>query len=178
MRAVSEYAGYRIQIRPMRVRGLGDGTSETLQEPIYAQFSQEEMIYDNEVTEAKLAFKFRGQLQEQDEATMVDPIYRMSVFDTSKQGYDDETRELVEAELVRMKERGNVNFIIISSTPIPRPFPNYDRMKDAKKIAAKILEDGYDVSNVIDYERLFGQNRLDVIEALEAVQTEEITVVA
>jgi hypothetical protein len=176
MRLIAQYPNYRIQVQPMRVKGLGDGTSETLQEPLYLQFDHDGLIYENEIAESKAHFSFKGQYQHQDEATPVDPIYRMSVFDTRT--LDEGQREIAEAFMRHQLQIGNTDFIIVESTPIPRPWPNYDRTKDAKKIAAKVVEDGYKIQDVIDYERLFGQNRADVIEALEAVETDEVVVVA
>jgi len=177
MRLIAQFANYRIQVRPMRVRGLGDGTAETLQEPIYLQFQHDAVMYDNEVKEAKETFAFRGQYQHRDEATPVDPIYRLSVFDT-KNIADAEDREIAEAFMRDQIAQGNTDFIIVETTAIPRPWPNYDNTKDPKKIAAKVVEDGYTVQDVIDYERLFGQNRADVIAALEAIETDEVVVVA
>lgn len=176
MRLISQYPNYRIQVRPMRVQGLGDGTSRTLQEPIYLQFDHDGLIYENEIAEAKTNFSFKGQYQHQDEATPVDAIYRLSVFDTRTLG--EEERELVEEFMRNQLQIGNTDFIIVETTAIPRPWPNYDRIKDVKKITAKVVEDGYKVQDVIDYEKLFGQNRPDVIEALEAIETEEVVVVA
>jgi hypothetical protein len=178
MRVISQYGKYRIQLRPIRVKGLGDGTAETLQEPVYCQFSNDEIIYENELAEAKRFLSFPGLMQERDEATPLEPIYRMSVFDTAKQGYDEEMRAFVEEGFREQKRLGNVEFIIVESTPIPRPWPNYDRIKDPKKIALKVQEDGFEVQSVIDYERLFGQNRADVIEALEALEVDEVVVTA
>jgi hypothetical protein len=177
MRLIAQFANYRIQVRPMRVRGLGDGTSETLQEPIYLTFEHEGLMYDNEVREARETFALRGQYQHRDEATPVDPIYRFSVFDT-KNIADEADREIAEAFMLDQKAKGNTDFIIVETTSIPRPWPNYDRIKDPKKIVAKVVEDGYTVQDVIDYEKLFGQNRADVIEALEAIETDEVVVVA
>ena len=80
MRFISQYPSYGIQIRPQRVRPLGDGTSQTLQEPLYIKFIPADeggMIYEKEQYEASKRFDFHGSQQHQDEATPVDTIHRL-----------------------------------------------------------------------------------------------------
>lgn len=167
MRAISQYANFSLQVRQQRQQGMGDGTVKITTEPLYAKFDPDGMIFENELEHAVEYFSFKGQYQHLDEFTKVDPRYRLSVLDTTKQGWSDEDRALVEAELVR-KEKITGDFFISTQTPISAPYPKWDTSeKPAFQLVADLVEMEFDLQSALDYERLFGPNREDVIEALE-----------
>jgi hypothetical protein len=148
---------------------------EITQNPIYAVFTpvqQGGFLYENEKEEAERHFSFKGLTQHTDEATPSDPIYRLSVYDTDeaaeKDGWDAETRELVESELERKAQSAPQNILIVHTTPIETPFPNYDSYSgDVDELVVKLVEDGHDLAQVLHYERHFGKKRPEVIDALE-----------
>jgi hypothetical protein len=167
MRAISQYTNFSLQVRQQRQKGLGDGTVEITTEPLYAKFDHDGMIYENEVEEAVERFAFKGQYQHLDEFTKVDPRYRLSVLDTETQGWSDEDKALVEAELVR-KAAITGDFFIVKGTPMSAPYPKWDSStKPAFQLVADLVEMEFDLQAALDYERLFGPKREDVIEALE-----------
>ena len=172
---VSQYTNHVVQIRPQRQRSLGDGSIEITQDPIYAVFTPVEQgafVYDNEKEAAERHFSFSGLTQHQDEATPSDTNYRLSIFDTDEQalkdGWDAETKALVEDTLRRKAVSAPQNILIIESTPIPAPFPAYDTYAGTPEdLVLKLAEDGHDLSQVLHYERTFGPKRPEYIEALE-----------
>lgn len=167
MRCIARHAEYGIQIRPQRQVGMGDGSIQVTTEGIYAKFDKDALIYEIEIEKAEKTFAFNGRFQHFDEATPVDISYRLSVFDTDAQNYDEETKALVEAEL-RRKAPITGDFIIIEETPIAPPFPAWDTTeKPAFQLVADLVEMGFDLQMALDYERLFGPKRDAVIEALE-----------
>jgi len=178
MRAIAQYGEYGIQIQPHRAQGLGDGSIQVTQEPIYAKFDPEGMIYEAEIERAEKTFALHGRGQHVDEATPTEVRPRLSVLDTETQGWDDETRLKVEAELLR-KASITGHFFIVEDTPIEAPFSTYDTIeKPAFQLVADLVEMGYDLREVLSYERVWGPKRPAVIEALEETikdrQAEEI----
>lgn len=176
MRFISQNPGYKFQVRPQRQRGMGDGSVEVLQEPIYAEFlpvHSGAMIYENEVAAALRHFAFRGNTQEQDEATPTDPMLRLAVFDTDefalREHLSDQEVELVEARLMELAQTTPEECLYVESTPIAPPFPRYDEWQgpDVEMLMVKLIEDGHDLALVLHYERTFGPKRPEIIEALE-----------
>jgi hypothetical protein len=186
MRFISQYPKYGVQVRRQIVRPLGDGTREVLAEGLYAMFTSIEdgaMIYENERHVACAYFNFHGSQQEQDEATPVDTIHRLSVLDTvedaQKHGWSPEDVALIEETMQKMAVSAPDSVLEIKGTPIPPPFPAYDNWKgDPQELVLKLTEDGHDLGQVLLYEQNFGPRRPDLIEALtigaEALQ--ELTV--
>jgi len=169
MRAIAQYAEYGIQIQPHRAQGLGDGSIHVTQEPIYAKFDPEGMIYEAEIERAGKLFPMHGRTQHVDEATPTDLRPRLSVLDTEAQNWDDETRLKVEAELIR-KQPITGHFFIVEDTPISAPYATWDTVeKPAFQMVTDLVEMGFDLREVLTYERVFGPKREAVIEALEAV---------
>ena len=167
MRAIAQYANYMLQVQPQRQKGLGDGSIEVTQHPIYAKFDAEGMIYEAEIEKAEKQFPLHGRTQHVDEATPTDVRPRLSVLDTEAQGWDDETRLKVEAELIRKQEITG-HFFIVEATPIAAPFATYDTIdKPAFELVGDLVEMGFDLREVLSYERVFGPKRDAVIEALE-----------
>jgi len=171
MRAISQYGEYGIQIQIQKQQGMGDGSIRITQEPIYAKFkpAADAAIYEVEIERAHKTFAFRGRYQHIDEATPADILYRLSVFDTEDQGYDEDTKALVEARLVEL-EPLNDDFFIATEKPLDAPYPSWDTSEQpAFKLVAGLVEMGFDLQDALSYERVFGPRREDVIEALEAV---------
>jgi hypothetical protein len=167
MRIVAQYGKYGRQFQARKANTDHNGVETVTQEGIYLQFQQEDMR-QNEIDLAMQLFGFRGQFQAEDQFTPTDPIYRISVFDTRAQGWDDELRLRVEAWLESIEDQ-DPDFFIVRSTPIPRPFPNYDEYPgSAAQLIAKLREDGYDLAEVLIYEREYGLNRPKITQALEA----------
>lgn len=176
MRFISQNPGYKFQVRPQRQRGMGDGSVEILQEPIYAEFfpvHSGAMIYENEVAAAIAHFDFKGNTQLQDEATPSDPMQRLAVFDSDEfamaQHLSDEEKELVESRLQELCYNAPQECLLVADTPITAPFPAYDDWKgpDPEMLIVKLIEDGHDLPLVLHYERTFGRRRPEIIEALE-----------
>jgi hypothetical protein len=180
MRAIAQHGKFGIQIRPQRSQGMGDGSVTITQEGIYAQFVGFEdggVIYEVEQERALNTFPFRGRYQHIDEATPADIAYRLSVFDTDTQNYDPETKLLVEQTLLGLEASGD--FFIATEKPLEAPFPNWDTSElPAYQLVAAAVEMGFDLQDILSYERVFGPKREAVIEALEETlkdrQVEEI----
>ena len=175
MRFISQYPNYGVQVRPQRVHPLGDGTRQIVQEGLYVTFRSVDkggMIYEKERYEASQRFAFHGTQQEQDEATPIDPIHRLSVLDTvedaREKGWSPEDSALIEETLERLTQQTPNALIKIEGTPVPAPYPNYDDYAgDAQELVLKLTEDGHDLAQVLLYEQNFGPRRPDVIEALQ-----------
>jgi hypothetical protein len=176
MRFISQYPGYKFQVRPQRQRGMGDGSVEILTEPIYAEFlpvHSGAMIYENEVATAIAHFDFRGNTQLPDEATPSDPMNRLAVFDSDEfaeaQHLSDDERVLVEQRLQQLCLEAPTECLMVSDTPIAAPFPAWDTWEgpDTELLMVRLIEDGHDLPLVLHYERTFGPKRPEIIEALE-----------
>ena len=178
MRLVSQHGKYGLQFRSKRANTDVNGVETITQEPVYLTFVQGE-IFENERHLAREQFAFKGQFQHQDEATPVDPLYRLSSFDTRAQGWDDDLRLEVE-EWLRSRDGEGGAFFIVETTPIPAPFPAYDAWEGTpSSLVEKLTEDGHNLDDVLSYERLFGLNRTPIVKALEkATQSEEVVVPA
>lgn len=187
MRVLSQYTNPTAQIRPQRQRSLGDGTIEVTQEPIYATFKPLQagaFLYENEEIAALKHFNFHGNTQDIGEAIPTDPLARISVFDSDEvakeEGWDEATQAEVEAKLREYAANDPMSFLIVETTPIAAPFPAYDSYEgDTQALVVKLIEDGYDVEQVLYYERIFGQKRPEIIAALEeAVEVKQEMVVS
>jgi len=166
VRCVSQYGKYGIQYRPYKANTDHAGVEHVLQEGIYLQFVQGE-LFENEEREALATFRFRGQFQHEDEATPVDPKYRLSTFDTNAQDWPDELREEIEEWLLQ-QSAVDPAFIVMGTTPIPKPWPLYDEFDGSGEDVVNALTAlGYDLREALDYERLFGPKRPEVVEALQ-----------
>jgi hypothetical protein len=177
VRFITQYPGYIVQIRPQRQRSLGDGSIEITQEPIYARFRplrDGAFIFENEEAQAVKTFDFRGNTQELDQATPTDPLQRLALYDTDEEAereqWDRETREVVERKLIEITRESPNDLILITTHPIEAPFPRYDGWEgSAKDLVARVMEDGFDLEQVLYYEMTFGPKRLEVVGTLEAM---------
>lgn len=168
MRAISSHGNYGIQIRPQYQQGMGDGSIQVTQQPVYAKFDPEGIILEAEVERAEKTFSFRGRTQHIDEATPTEIYPLLSLLDTEAQGWDDDTRELVEAELRRLAQVTPDDFFISETTPVPTPYPAWDTSaKPPFQLVAGLVEMGIPLEDALAYERNWGSKRPEVIEALE-----------
>jgi len=188
LRFITQYPGYVFQVRPQRQRSLGDGSIEITQTPIYAKFvsmADGAFIFENEEAQARKQFNFHGNTQELDEATPSDPLNRLALFDTDEfalnENLSPEDKALVESRLIEVCQTSPNDCFVVTTTPIAAPFPRYDAFDgDPLSLIVKLSEDGFDLEQVLHYERTFGPKRGEIILALEeAVDLErENTVVA
>jgi hypothetical protein len=181
VRILCQYTNPHAQIRPQRQRSLGDGSIEITQEPIYARFKplrEGAFLYENEELAAIRHFNFHGNTQDLGQAVPTNPIDRMSVFDTDvaakEEGWDEATQRLVEDRLRRYAEDEPSTFLIVTTSPIGKPFPAYDEYEGDPKLLADLLDSlGCDLEEALYYEKVFGPKRPEIIEALELALEEK-----
>lgn len=166
MRCVSQYGKFGIQYRPRKANTDHAGVEHVVQEGIYLQFVQGD-LFENEEREALAHFRFRGQFQHEDEATPVDPKYRLSTFDTNQQNWPDELREEIEDWLIETSA-SDPAFMVMGTTPIPKPWPTFDEFEGSGEEMVYVLTvQGHDLQEALDYEKLFGPKRQHIIDALQ-----------
>ena len=166
MRCIAQYGRYGIQYRPRKANVDINSVETVTQEGIYLTFVQGD-LYENELRAAEEHFQFKGLFQHVDEATPALATYRLSTFDTDAQGWPDELREEIEAFLVEA-EKEDTSFIIVHTTPIEKPWPSFDEWPgDPEDIVVALDAMGFDKQQALDYERLFGKRRPEIIGALE-----------
>lgn len=176
-RYVSKSSGYSICYKRDRTDHFASGESQLRQALWNCQFSPVG-IRAHEIEQAKRELQNYGLPVEQDHVTKVDPTYRYSVFDTgefqkehAEEGFDDAERLLLEAFLDSHQDE---YYRLVEVIRVPAPWPNYDEFRGVKgtptavRIAERVREDGYDIFQVIAYERE-NANRPDVIAELEAL---------
>ncbi len=144
-----------------------------------AVFTNDTTQYERDI--AKKTFKFNGLPRDEFTDMPVDPDYRISGFDTTTQGWDDETREKAEKLLLEHPNNGS-DFIIVEAPERPAPWKGYDTITSVKKILELVTDTGSDAEEVLSYERE-NKNRPQVVEALELVvnppvQDDEVVVEA
>lgn len=164
MRFVSPYERFKIIAKHQDTEVLANGTSRVLAPGFIAEFSPTD-VTDFEREVARKSFSFRGTMTTLG-GEPIDPAeHRISTFD-SNVIQNAGLREEVEKFLLNHVDHGR-DFIVADRPKLKAPWPTYDTVH-AAKIAAKVAEDGYDVAEVIAYERE-NKNRPTVIEALEAL---------
>ena len=169
MRFISKSAKFSLQIRPQIVEAYAAGMSKVTQPPLYADF-QVGRLTDEEYQFALTQFSFEGGFQNQDEVTMIDPRYRLSLFDSDEEaerlGWTADEKEWVEQKLIQH----SMTFTDVVRMPekvIPPPWPNYDEYKaPADALVRKLVDEGYDLDEVLAYERA-NQNRQPVIDGIQ-----------
>jgi hypothetical protein len=171
MRFISQIRKWGTQIRPIREMVLATGQTQVLQEPIYVTFREGD-VTSHEVEMAREHFSLHGFKTELDEVTEVNPITRLSSFDTDLEAglanWDAETKALVEEQLMAIANDQASDIIFVAPTPVAIPWPRYDDFDGTpEELLAKLTEDGHDLSLVLRYERQH-QNRASIIETLEA----------
>lgn len=180
MRFVSRYGEFGVQIRPQFVEAYATGGVQVTQQGVYAMFH----VIGTRPEEVDLAKErwhgtFNGFYQQEDEVTILPPDYRLGSFDSEQaqldNGWSDEIRDEVERTLIELSERFN-EILVVPATLLPPPWPNYDNFEGTlAALMRKVVDDGYELENVLGYERAM-QNRPDVVVALEELiaTTDEI----
>lgn len=182
---IAKYGKYGLQVRTEIKEQYATGGERIVQSPLYANFTPADAqpLLAAERAEALNRFFLLGGLpQNVDEATHVEPDYRIGRYDTRQaqadNGWSDEDRELVEQRLLEHCDIYPDALFRMPEVESDAPWPAYDTFKgSAGQLAKKVREDGYDPTEVIAYE-MANQNRDDVIAALgqlAAAQEEEIT---
>ena len=170
MRFVSKYAKYILHCRRQIAEHYATGESQIIQRQLLAEF-QVGILTGDERALARQHFSFNGFAQEQDLVTIVEPDARISAFDSrlaqAELGWTDAERELVEAELIKVARLLPEDLIVIEEIRLAPPWPTYDAFPgDATKLLMRVEDDGYDLADVVAYERE-NQNRPEVIFMLE-----------
>jgi hypothetical protein len=182
MRFITQYPGYKVQIRPQRQRSLGDGSIEITTAPIYATFktiADGGFIFENEEIQALKQFNFHGNTQDLGQATPSDPMHRLAVLDTNEfaaaEDLSPEDKQAVETKLLLVAQESPNDLFVVTTTPIAAPTPRYDSYDgDPEEFVVRLLEDGFDLEQVLYYEESFGPKRPEMIAALqEAIDLEK-----
>ena len=168
MRFASQYKQYGMQIVPQREMVLATGQVQTLQEGLYVKFTTGDLS-DDEIRICRESFSMHGFKTERDEVTMVDPLSRLSVFDTDlaakEFNWTDEEKALVEETL--MERSKETTFIVyLPAQVVEAPFPAYDSFDGTtEELLQKLISDGFELSKVRIYE-IQSKNRPEVVKAL------------
>jgi len=179
---IAKYGRYCLQCRPEISEQFATGMGRVTQRALYAQFEPQQHNAEERAEALRRFYLVGGSPQNVDEATHVEPDYRIGRFDTraaqGESGWSDEERELVESELVRHCDIYPEQLFRMPEVLAAAPWPAYDTFKGSvAQLVKKVAEDGYDPHEVIAYE-MANQNRDTVIAALGAYaaeQHEEIT---
>ena len=172
MRFVAQYTNYILNIRPAKKKFTEYGV-EVEWPDLLAEFDSQGWM-QRDLETALQSFQFKGTFQHEDEATPVNPAYRLSTYDTEEQalaqGWDEELKSFVEQRLLSAKGFGR-DYVLVQETPLAAPWPSYDEfVGEADELAMQVMDLGYDPEMVITYEQSkWGQNREDVVAALQAV---------
>lgn len=176
MRFLSKFGRFGVQVRPQNQEVYANGMVRVVENQISAVFQPTGLT----TAERDLAFKsfsFNGQLQEMDEVTIVQPDYRIGVYDTRDQqlaqGWSDELRKEVEAKLLEHCDRyGDV--VAVPVIEIPPPWPRYDDYSGTPaQLVRKLRDEGYELLDVLAYEREH-QNRDKICEAISLALDEDV----
>jgi hypothetical protein len=176
---VSQYQSFRHGVRDEVPQHLGhDGKMVPEVRSLEAEFSRGALTPEA-ITEAKAKLTFHG-LMEHESGEDLDPVYRMSVFDSEvmqlQLGWTDDERELVENVLRASDENGRA-YVEVIPAPATIPWANYDEIEDPKKVVEIANTIEADLDEVIRYE-LENQNRERWLKALtEAKATQEEVVI-
>ena len=121
--------------------------------------------YENDL--AKKTFKFNGLPVGEDDGLPIDPVYRISVFDSKEQHWDEDTRKKAEKLLTESPYNGSA-YIIVETPVRPAPWAGYDKIRSVKKLLELVVETGSDAEEVLAYE-IENKNRPEVVEAMQAI---------
>jgi hypothetical protein len=121
--------------------------------------------YEREI--AKKTFKFNGLPVGEEDGLPVDPIYRISSWDSTMQQWDPKTQKKAEELLVKSPYNGSA-FIVVDEPKRPAPWKGSDSIRSVKKLIELVTETGSDAEEVLAYE-IENKNRLEVVEALSVV---------
>jgi hypothetical protein len=168
MRFVSKYGRHTVQCRPEIMEAFATGQVRILQKGILCHF--EPFKCSPEEREFALStFAFQGWYQEQDEATMFPLDYRIGLYDTkeaaSDGNWDDATRDYVEQFLIDLERYGDI--AKCPEVVLTPPWPKYDTYKGSpQQLIRKLVDEGHDLNDVLNYEASDGPQRQPIIDAL------------
>src|SRR5262252_9321479 len=169
MRVAAKYGRLVVSCQRDIVEHFATGVSRVVQRSLDAQFTPGGLQpFERELALAK--WEFKGLYQEADEATHVQPDYRIGVFDSVEAQlnnlWTDEERLLVEAVLSDPSRSADV--LVLPRTTLTPPWPRYDDFNGTvRQLIKKLMEDGHDLEQVLAYEEA-SQNREPVLDALRA----------
>ena len=174
---LSKFGNYCLSVRPQIREAYAQGMTREVQVPLYAQFSVQGLTA-REREWALSHFTFNGTPQEMDEATHVQPDYRIGKFDSviaqTSFNWSDEERIAVEQELIRTAEIVPQDLILLPEIVVPAPWPAYHEFKGtAAQLAKKVADDGYDPAEVLAYE-IAHENRDEIVAALGKLASQEV----
>lgn len=177
MRFIAQNPGLVVGIRSERRRLSMDGESIVTRPGISAVFRPLEFNqYDLEV--ALRSFQFRGMYQHVDEATPVEPLYRLATYDTdeeyerrlgTEEEWSVEDKEFVEQRLLEAIRTGE-SFVLVPEETMEPPWPKYPLGEvDATDLVLTINDViGIPFEEVLAYEESkWGPRREEVIDALQ-----------
>ena len=195
MRFISPIKNYRQIVLHQKTEPLADGTRRVISEGYTAEFRQSDTT-DWERDVARRELTFRGTTLHED-GTPVDPINRVSSFDTdSVHAMDcrcprgsapvtascEKLKKQVEEALLKNDDYGkrSEGYILVEKPKLPAPWPTYDELvvhgqRKHGNVAKQNIETakttGVSLEHLIAYER---QERNDprIIEAYEAALAE------
>jgi hypothetical protein len=155
MRFVSQYGAYRIQLRPQIAEVFSSGDVRVTQEGLYASFERD-ILMPHEREIALGTFSFRGQYQERDEVRLVEPDYRLSVWDSDRvaerEGWTPELKAWAEERLLSNGMHG-IDYIHVPALVLAPPWPTFDSYRGTpENLVKKLVEDGHDLEEVLAYE--------------------------
>lgn len=171
MRFASRYGRMVVEVQRLIAEEYATGGTKVLQQAVLARFEPGDLQpFERELVFAHWSGKFNGAYQEMDEVTIVQPDYRIGVYDTTRQQetnqWTDELRLKVEQRLLDEQKSGDV--IALPKTTVPAPWPAYDSFQGTvRQLLKKLDEDGHDPHDVLTYERA-SLNRQAVIDALQS----------
>lgn len=178
MRFIAKYRRYKLTAREHIKEDFATGKTRILQHGVICEF-QHGGLFNDEKEYGSQHFKFKGTLQEEDEATPVDPVYgvnsRLSVFDTDwphlvkqweqwdgQEGHPKGTiKREVEEFLLNYTSYGR-DYLLMERPKTPAPWNSYDELqvvgrRKAEHLVEKIVEivraTGTDPAQVVAYER-------------------------
>lgn len=179
---VCQNQNFRHGVRDEVPEHLGhDGKMVPRVRPLEAEFSRGGLTPEA-IVEAKAKLTFHG-LMEHESGEDLDPVYRMSVFDSEiaalQNGWTEAEEQLV-VNVLRASDENGRAYVEIVPAPAELPWANYDEIDEPEKAIEIALTIGADFDEIIRYE-LDNQNRerwLEVLREAKATQEEVVIVKA
>ena len=194
MRYIAKYRRYTFKARDHVEMNLANGKSQVMQYGVVCEFNHGG-LFNHEKELAKQNFKFKGTLQEMDEATPIDPVYgvnnRLSVFDTDDEGLvarwaqwdklegnpEGTIKREVEERLANSSEFG-ADYILVEAVRVAPPYDKYvvHRKVQGRRTLEHAIKDitaafelaGFDVAQAVAYEQQ-ENGPAELVAALEAL---------
>lgn len=174
---IAKYGKYELQVRPQIAEQYATGVGRITQEALYATFVPNQHTPAEREEALKRFYLVGGMPQNVDEATHVEPDYRIGRFDSREaqatHGWTDDEREQVEQELLRHCVIYPEALFQMPEVESAAPWPKYHEFRgSAAQLAQKVRNDGFDPHEVIAYE-MAHENRDAVIAALGQLAAEQ-----